>query len=453
MAIPFLPRRDDNQSAATEQATEQATAQAAEAEATGIEVDEVEGSDDSGDSGEQRNPLDETITELGATEPETAESSQASDDDAAALGESIEDGGPGGGFALGVSDAPVDAVTDAIAVDLDEPSEQGPPPADEDSTHRDVDISMTDPAVGEPVPVTTPSPEEPSEQVVPPLGVEVLGNLRSQRERDVLRPGGGQQVARPARVIALANQKGGVGKTTTTINLGAALAELGSRVLLVDIDPQGSLGVGLGADPQSLERTVYNLLLTDGTAVDDVLIETNVENLHLLPANIDLAAAELLLVQEVAREQALRRVIERVQYRYDFILIDCPPSLGLLTINGLTAADSVIVPLEAEYFALRGMSLLMQTLEKVQARLNPRLELQGIVATMFDGRTLHAREVLERVRSAFGDTVFKTTVNKTIRFAEAPVAGEPILTYRPHSKGSDAYRDLAREVLAREPSS
>lgn len=443
MAIPFLPRRDDNEPAANE--TEPDANESTEHE------DPPQAADDDVE------PVEQLADALNA--PEEAEAAGSSQP--AGTAGTVE----ASGFSLGVSAlSSADSAADPVSGGADEPDEQPEPTGvDDDSTSRDVDFSTTtapaaepatEPTTAEPVRATTPAPEEGSpEEVVPPLGVDHLGNLLSHRDRDVLRPGGGQQVARPARVIALANQKGGVGKTTTTINLGAALAELGSRVLLVDIDPQGSLGVGLGADPQARTRTTYNLLLVDGTTVDDVLIETNVENLHLLPANIDLAAAELLLVQEVAREQALRRVIERVQYRYDFILIDCPPSLGLLTINGLTAADSVLVPLEAEYFALRGMSLLMQTLEKVQARLNPQLRLEGIVATMFDGRTLHAREVLERVRSAFGDSVFKTTINKTIRFAEAPVAGEPILTYRPRSKGADAYRDLAREVLAREPSS
>lgn len=268
-----------------------------------------------------------------------------------------------------------------------------------------------------------------------------------------LRPGGGPEKRRPAHVIAMANQKGGVGKTTTTINLGAALAEQGRRVLLIDVDPQGSLGVGLGLDPHGRDATIYNLLMQDGASLDEALVETAVDDLHLLPANIDLAAAELLLVQEVAREQALQRLVERLRYRYDHILIDCPPSLGLLTINGLTAADGVIVPLECEYFALRGMSLLMQTLERVRDRLNPGLELEGIIATMFDRRTIHAREVLERVRDAFGDAVYETPVTKTIRFAEAPVAGEPILTYSPRSRGAEAYRTLAKEVLQRESAS
>lgn len=252
-----------------------------------------------------------------------------------------------------------------------------------------------------------------------------------------------------AKIIALANQKGGVGKTTTTINLGAALVELGSSVLLVDMDPQGSLGVGLGVEANAFDTTVYNLLLQDGASVDEAIVPTATPGLDLLPANIDLAAAEILLVQEVAREHALQRVLERVRDRYDFILIDCPPSLGLLTINGLSASDGVIVPLECEYFALRGMSLLMQTLERVRERLNPGLRLEGVIATMYDGRTIHGRDVFGRVKEAFGDVVFETTIGKTIRFAEAPVAGESILTYAPSSAGAKAYRALGREVLER----
>lgn len=249
------------------------------------------------------------------------------------------------------------------------------------------------------------------------------------------------------RIISLANQKGGVGKTTTAISLGAALGEQGQRVLLVDFDPQGALSVGVGVNAIELEQTVYNLLLDRNTAFEDVVIKTNVPGVELLPGNIDLSAAEVVLVSEVAREQALKRVLTQVRGEYDYVLIDCPPSLGLLTVNALTASDAVIIPLECEFFALRGMALLVDTIEKVRDRLNPELEIQGVVATMYDGRTLHAREVIARVREAFGTRLFQTTIPRTVRFAEAPVAGEPILTYAGDSKGAAAYRALAREVL------
>jgi chromosome partitioning protein len=250
------------------------------------------------------------------------------------------------------------------------------------------------------------------------------------------------------RVIALANQKGGVGKTTTAINLGAALAERGKRVLLIDMDPQGALSVGLGLNPLALDQTLYTLLMDPKLDPDPVIASTKVTGLDLLPSNIDLAAAEVLLVGEVAREQALSRVLRPLRKRYDHILVDCPPSLGLLTVNALTAADGVLIPLECEYFALRGMALLMDTIEKVRERLNPDLEIVGILATMYDARTVHGREVLGRVEDAFGGRVFKTVIAKTIRFAEAPVAGESILTYAGSSSGAVAYRELAKEVLA-----
>ena len=253
----------------------------------------------------------------------------------------------------------------------------------------------------------------------------------------------------PALIIAMCNQKGGVGKTTTTINLGAALAELGRHVLLVDFDPQGSLSVGLGVNPHTLPASIYNLLMGQDISIDEVIGQTNVPGLHILPSNIDLSAAEIQLVSEVAREQTLLRLLEAVRSRYDVILIDCAPSLGLLTINALTAADRVIMPLECEFFALRGIALLTDTIAKVQDRLNQQLEILGILGTMYDPRTLHSREVLERVVQAFGDQVFHTVIRRTVKFPETTVAGEPITTYAPTSPGAEAYRNLAREVLAR----
>jgi chromosome partitioning protein len=253
----------------------------------------------------------------------------------------------------------------------------------------------------------------------------------------------------PARILAMCNQKGGVGKTTSTINLGAALAEYGRNVLLVDFDPQGALSVGLGVNPLQLDRTVYNLLMERDVNVHDVMLKTEVPGMDLLPSNIDLSAAEVQLVNEVAREQTLSHVLRPVLNDYDVILVDCQPSLGLLTVNALTAADGVIIPLECEFFALRGVALLIQTIEKIQERLNPRLELEGILATMYDSRTLHGREVLARVVEAFGDRVFHTVINRTIRFPETTVAGEPITSYASSSSGAKAYRELAKEVLAR----
>jgi chromosome partitioning protein len=253
----------------------------------------------------------------------------------------------------------------------------------------------------------------------------------------------------PARVVALCNQKGGVGKTTSAINLGAALAEVGRRVLLVDFDPQGALSAGLGVQPHQLDRTSYNLLMERNVSVEDVLLKTAVPGIDLLPSNIDLSAAEIQLVGEVAREQTLARVLAPVRDDYDFVLIDCQPSLGLLTVNALTAAHGVIIPLECEFFSLRGVALLIDTIEKVQQRLNPDLKLDGILATMYDGRTLHGREVFARVLEAFGDTVFDTVITRTVRFPETTVAGEPITSWAPTSVGARAYRNLAREVIAR----
>ncbi len=252
-----------------------------------------------------------------------------------------------------------------------------------------------------------------------------------------------------ARVISMCNQKGGVGKTTTTINLGASLAEFGRKVLLVDFDPQGSLSVGLGLNPNEMGLSVYDLLMEPGVSIDDVIVPSGVPGMDLLPSNIDLSAAEVQLVGEVAREQALARVIAPAIPTYDVILIDCQPSLGLLTVNALTASDGVIVPLECEYFALRGVALLTNTIEKVQQRLNPRLTIDGMLGTMFDARTLHDREVLERLVDAWGDTVFHTVIRRTVKFSDSTVAGEPITTFASESTGAEAYRSLAKEVAAR----
>jgi chromosome partitioning protein len=253
----------------------------------------------------------------------------------------------------------------------------------------------------------------------------------------------------PARVVALCNQKGGVGKTTSTINLGAALTEFGRRVLLVDFDPQGALSVGLGVQPHQLDRTIYDVLMESSVSLDDVLLKTNIPGMDLVPSNIDLSAAEVQLVNEVAREQTLARALTPALPDYDLVLIDCQPSLGLLTVNALTASDGVLVPLECEYFALRGVALLKTTIDKVTERLNPKLKIDGVLGTMYDGRTLHGREVMERLVQAWGDTVFHTVIRRTVKFSDSTVAGEPITTYASSSAGAESYRQLAKEVLAR----
>ncbi|BDZ53376.1 ParA family protein [Agromyces marinus] len=252
----------------------------------------------------------------------------------------------------------------------------------------------------------------------------------------------------PARIIALCNQKGGVGKTTTTINLGAALAEYGRRVLAVDFDPQGALSAGLGVETHDVP-TIYDLLLSRSVAPADAIQRTAIDGLDVIPANIDLSAAEVHLVTEVAREQILAGVLRKLAPEYDVILIDCQPSLGLLTVNALTAAHGVVIPLECEYFALRGVALLIETIDKVRDRLNPAITLDGILATMYDARTLHSREVLERVVDAFGDRVLETVITRTVKFPDATVAATPITEFAPEHAAARAYRQLARELVDR----
>ncbi|HKT56284.1 MAG TPA: ParA family protein [Microbacterium sp.] len=252
----------------------------------------------------------------------------------------------------------------------------------------------------------------------------------------------------PARIIALCNQKGGVGKTTTTINLAAGLAHYGRKVLCVDFDPQGALSAGLGIATHEIP-TVYDLLLDPKRDAHEIIVPTRVEGLDVIPANIDLSAAEVHLVNEVAREMILARVLRGVAQEYDVILIDCQPSLGLLTVNALTAAHGVIIPLECEFFALRGVALLVETIDKVRDRLNPVIALDGVLATMYDPRTLHSREVLERVVEAFGDDVLETVIGRTVKFPDASVSGLPITEFAPEHAAAQAYLRLARELVVR----
>ena len=252
----------------------------------------------------------------------------------------------------------------------------------------------------------------------------------------------------PARIIAMCNQKGGVGKTTTAINLASALAGYGRKVLVVDFDPQGALSAGLGIVAHDI-KTIYDLLVEKYLKVQDVILPTGVKNLDVIPANIDLSAAEVQLVNEVAREQILARVLRPVTDNYDVIIIDCQPSLGLLTVNALTAAHGVLIPLNCEFFALRGVALLIETIEKVRDRLNPAIKLDGILATMYDPRTLHAREVVERLYEAFGDQVFDTIVHRTVKFPDATIAAVPITEFAPTSDAAEYYRTVARELVSR----
>ena len=253
----------------------------------------------------------------------------------------------------------------------------------------------------------------------------------------------------PATIISMCNQKGGVGKTTSTINMGACLAEYGRKVLLVDLDPQGALSAGLGLTHDDIEDTIYDVMLDSHTSIHSAIQHTGVAGLDLVPANIDLSAAEIQMVNEVGREHTLARALRPVRRDYDFIIIDCQPSLGLLTVNALACSHGVIIPMECEYFSLRGLALLTDTVEKVSDRINFDLEVMGILVTMFDRRTKHAREVMSRVVDYFGDKVFDTVITRTVRFPETSVAGEPITTWAPSSPATQQYRNLAKEVIER----
>lgn len=249
-----------------------------------------------------------------------------------------------------------------------------------------------------------------------------------------------------SKVLAIFNQKGGVGKTTTNVNLSACLAKLGKRILVIDIDPQGNTTSGFGVDKNSLEYSTYDVLINE-TNITRTIIETNIENLHLVPSNVELAGAEIELTKKDNRELALRKAIMEITDEYDYVFVDCPPSLGLLTINALAAVDSVIIPIQCEYYALEGVSQLIDTIRLVKRNLNPQLEIEGVVLSMFDGRTNLSIQVVDEVKRYFKSKVYTTIIPRNVRLAEAPSYGLSIVDYDPKSKGAEAYMELAQEFL------
>jgi chromosome partitioning protein len=301
----------------------------------------------------------------------------------------------------------------------------------------------------EPEPEGRPEPPEPSDRRLEPVvndpepepaaaaADEVVSDDRPVAEQD-------EATRAATRVIALANQKGGVAKTTTTLNLGVAFREMGHRVLLIDLDPQGNLTMSQGLNPDTIERSMFDVLV-HRVPISEVIEQREVD---LAVASIDLAGAELALSALIGRERSLEKALAEVRGRYDFILVDTPPSLGLLTINAFVAATGVIVPVQCEYLSLRGLVQLENTLAMVRENLNPHVSVEGIVATMFDGRTLHSREAIEILEENFGDLVYRTRIRKTVRYAEAPVKGSSVLKYDPTGAAANAYRELAREVVA-----
>ena len=308
---------------------------------------------------------------------------------------------------------------------------------DKDSAFRQGTLPMTGTYVVAP-------PANPDVDKVDSMPTDLLG-----REYETFPAPEPLQQHGPARVIAMCNQKGGVGKTTSSINIAGALAQYGRRVLIVDFDPQGAATVGLGVNANTVENTIYTALFDISVDPHDVVQHTAFENIDVIPANIDLSAAEIVLINEVAREQALARILRPVLDDYDLVIIDCQPSLGLLTVNALTAAHGVIIPLEAEFFAMRGVALLTEQIGRVQDRLNPRLKLDGVLLTMIDMRTLHSRDVMSSVKQGFGDQVYDTYISRTVKFPDATIAAQPITQYAPTHSGALAYRQLAREVIAK----
>ena len=348
------------------------------------------------------------------------------------------------------------AIFDRLRAPETEPADEAAPDTPAGSVADDVL------APAEPAPTPSPAPEPSPEPVVEPL-IEAEAVLSEPEPPVVLPdeppaptgPPTSQVAATSAgralpRILAVANQKGGVGKTTTAVNLGAALAEMGYRVLVVDLDPQGNATTGLGINPRNLESSIYDVLLHD-VPVEDCVEPTAVRNLFVVPATIDLAGAEIELVPAFSRELRLRRALEANEGDFDFTLIDCPPSLGLITVNGLAAATEVIVPIQCEYYALEGLGQLLRNVNLVQSNLNPRLELSAIILTMYDGRTKLADQVANEVRSHFGEKVCRNIVPRTVRLSEAPSFGQPIIVFDPTSRGAIAYRELAKEVSGGAP--
>lgn len=274
------------------------------------------------------------------------------------------------------------------------------------------------------------------------MSVDLLG-----REYDTFPAPEPLQKHGSAKIVAMCNQKGGVGKTTTSINVAGALSQYGRKVLIVDFDPQGAATVGLGINANATDMTIYTAMFNPEMDVHEAVVHTRFPNLDIIPANIDLSAAEVQLVTEVGREQVLAATLRPLREEYDLIIIDCQPSLGLLTVNALTAADGVIIPVSAEFFALRGVALLMQSIEKVRSRINPNLEVYGVLVTMYT-RTLHSGEVMQRIYEAFGEKVFHCAISRSIRLPDATVAASPITMYAPQHATAKEYREVSRELIA-----
>jgi len=351
-----------------------------------------------------------------------------------------------------VSDAPSDLVARGRAIferlrtdDAPEaPAEDAPDPK-----ASDLQPSAPPPDVPEPIAATVTEPADAPTEVVPAPAVvveEVEGSDAEAAAPEPDAPPRADRFARPLpRIMAVANQKGGVGKTTTAVNLGAAMADLGFRVLVVDLDPQGNATTGLGLNTRDLQSSMYDVILHD-TPIEDCVEATSVKNLFVAPASLDLAGAEIELVPQFSRELKLKKALAEVRDDYDYVFIDCPPSLGLLTVNSLAAATEVLVPIQCEYYALEGLGQLLRNVTLVQKNLNPTLELSVFVLVMYDARTKLSDQVVQEVKAHFGDRVCRTVVPRTVRLSEAPSFGQPITAFDPTSRGAIAYRELAKEV-------